>query len=309
MRFWKRSRHGAVAALVVLVFGLAACDESITDLADDIGGQVVAIGDVDALLTGFTEGLSLTSGQIAAVNELAARFGERRGEPGALWRLAGELHGTLTAEQIARIVDRQTEQLEQMAARGGDRLAFGRGAGRFGHGPRGGPGHLLSDATDEQRQAIREVLESFRPQFEALHERLRSGEITLQEFRAQVQELREAVHAELDPLLTAEQRAALDEHRAQREAFMEEAKAVRNEVLGLTDAQIAELEALVEQRMSAPLGDASIAARIAAHREAVAAILSDTQMEIGSLYYALRAAAVRENGRGPRGPFGGFRGV
>jgi Spy/CpxP family protein refolding chaperone len=163
--------------------------------------------------------------------------------------------------------------------------------------------------TDEQRQAIREVLESFQPQFEALHERLRSGEITPEEFRAQAQELRETVHAEIDPLLTDEQRAALDKHRAQREAFMEQAKAVRIEVLGLTDAQIAELEALKEQRMSAPLGDASIAERIAAHREAVAAILSDTQMEIGSLYHALRAGAFRGDGRGPRGPFGGFRGV
>jgi PleD family two-component response regulator len=153
------------------------------------------------------------------------------------------------------------------------------------------------------------VLESFRPRFEALHERLRSGEITPQEFRAQAQELREAVHAEIDPLLTDEQRAALDEHRAQREAFMAQAKAVRIEVLGLTEAQIAELEALVEQRMSAPLGDASIAERIAAHREAVGAILSDTQMEIGSLYHALRAGAFQRDGRGPRGPFGGFRGV
>jgi hypothetical protein len=60
---------------------------------------------------------------------------------------------------------------------------------------------------------------------------------------------------------------------------------------------------------SAPLGDASIAERIAAHREAVAGILSDTQMEIGSLYHALRAGAFRGDGRGSRGPLGGFRGV
>jgi hypothetical protein len=58
-----------------------------------------------------------------------------------------------------------------------------------------------------------------------------------------------------------------------------------------------------------PRGDASIAERIAAHREAAAAILSDTQMEIGSLYHALRAGAFRGNGRGPRGRFGGFHGV
>lgn len=309
MRFSKGSRQGTMATLVVLVFGLSACDEAVTDLADRAGGQEVAVGDVDGLLAGVTEGLSLTSGQTAAVNKLAASFGARMREPGALWRLAGELHATLTAEQIEQIVDRQAERLEQMAARAGDRPAFGRGQGRFGHGPRGGPAQLLPDATDEQRQAIREVLESFRPQFEALHERLRGGEITPQEFRAQAQELREAVHAEIDPLLTAEQRAALDEHRARREAFRQQANAVRIEVLGLTDAQIAELEALKEQRMGAPLGDASIAERVAAHREAVAAILSDTQMEIGSLYHALRAGASRGDGRGPRGPFGGFRGV
>jgi Spy/CpxP family protein refolding chaperone len=289
MKFWKRNCHGTMATLVVVMFGLSACDEAVT--------------------AGVTEGLSLTSGQTAAVNELAASFGARIGEPGALWRLAAELHGTLTSEQIAQIVDRQAERLEQMAARTGDRPAFGRGQGRFGHGPRGGPARLLPDATDEQRQAIREVLESFQPQFEALHEQLRSGEITPQEFRTQARELRQAVHAEIEPLLSDEQRAALDEHRAQREAFMEEAKAVRIEVLGLTDAQIAELEALKEQRMSAPLGDASITERIAAHREAVATILSDTQMEIASLYHALRAGAFRGNGHGPRGPFGGFRGA
>ncbi|MCK5439793.1 MAG: hypothetical protein KAI97_07600, partial [Gemmatimonadetes bacterium] len=85
---------------------------------------------------------------------------------------------------------------------------------------------------------------------------------------------------------------------------------VRIEVLGLTDAQVTELEALKEQWMSTPRGDASIAERIAAHREAAAAILSDTQMEIGSLHHALRARAHREGaGRGPGGPFGGFHGV
>ncbi|MEJ2151866.1 MAG: hypothetical protein P8Y29_02675 [Gemmatimonadota bacterium] len=266
-------------------------------------------GDADGLLAGVTEGLSLTSGQIAVVNELAASFGERMEEPGALWRLAGELHGTLTAEQIVQIVDRQTERLEQIAARAGDRPAFGLGEGRFGHGPRGGPARLLQDATDEQRQAIREVLESSRPEFEVLRERLRNGEITPQEFRAQAQGLRQAVHAKIEPLLTAEQRAALDERHAQRETFMEEARASRIEVLGLTESQIAELEALKEQRMSAPLGDVSIAERIAALREAMAAILSDTQMEITSLYHALRAGVVRADRRGPRGPFGGFRGM
>jgi len=308
MKIWKRTGGWATTALVALTFGFSACDEAVTDLADDTVEQEVAITDVRGVLTEVTEGLSLTSTQTAAVNDLAASFSERMGEPGALWRVAGELHSTLTTEQIAQIVDRQAERLEQMAARAGDGPpAFGRRhggpGGGFGRGLRSGAGKFLPDATDEQRQAIRDVLESHRPEFEALHEQLRSGEITPQEFRAQAQELREAAHAEIEPLLT-------DEHRAGREAFMEEAKAVRIEVLGLTAAQITELEALKEQWMSTPRSDASIAERIAAHREAAAAVLSDTQMEIGSLYHALRARAHRDRaGRGPRAPFGGFHGV
>jgi Spy/CpxP family protein refolding chaperone len=298
MKIWKRADRWATTALVALTFGFSACDEAVTDLADDTVEQEVAITDVRGVLTEVTEGLSLTSSQTSAVNDLAASFSDRMGEPGALWRLAGELRSALTAEQIAQIVDRQAERIEQMAARAGDRPpAFahrhGGPGGGFGRGLRNGAAGFLPDVTDEQRQAIREVLESFRPQFEALHEQLRSGQITPQEFRTQAQELREAAHAEIEPLLTDEQRAAIDEHRAGREAFMEEAKAVRIDVLGLTAAQVAELEALKEQRMSTPLGDASIVERIAAHREAAAAILSDTQMEIGSLYHALRAGAHR----------------
>jgi Spy/CpxP family protein refolding chaperone len=211
MRIWKRTGHWGTTALLALTFGFSACDEAVTDLTDDTLGQEAAVGDVTGLLAGVTEGLSLTSSQTVAVNELAASFGERMGEPGALWRLAGELHGTLTAEQIAHIVDRQAERLEQMAGRAGDGPpGFGRRhggpGGGFGRGLRSGAGKFLPDATDEQRQAIREVLESLRPQFEALHEQLRSGQITSEEFRAQAQELREAAHAKIDPLLTDEQR-------------------------------------------------------------------------------------------------------
>jgi hypothetical protein len=95
-----------MATLVVLIFGLWACDEAVTDLADDTVGQEGAVADVDGLLAGVTEGLSLTSGQTAAVNELAASFGARIGEPGALWRLAPRLvtawAGLATVREVGR---------------------------------------------------------------------------------------------------------------------------------------------------------------------------------------------------------------
>jgi hypothetical protein len=55
MKFWKRNCHGTMATLVVVMFGLSACDEAVTDLAEDTVGQEGAVADVDGLLAGVTE--------------------------------------------------------------------------------------------------------------------------------------------------------------------------------------------------------------------------------------------------------------
>ena len=85
-------------------------------------------------------------------------------------------------------------------AQGGPGGGRGRGAGGFGPG---GPGAGLPlrelNLTDAQREQVRQVMEQYRPQFEALNERVQS---------------------DIRAILTPEQQQQADKLRADREAKM-----------------------------------------------------------------------------------------
>ena len=80
----------------------------------------------------------------------------------------------------------------------------GRGRGAGGFGP-GGPGFGLPlrelNLTDAQREQVRAVMEQYRPQFQALNERLQS---------------------DIRAILTPEQQQQADKLRADREAKMKQ---------------------------------------------------------------------------------------
>ncbi len=303
-------RSAPLLALVVLI-GLSACE---SPTASD---EVIDINTIDTadLSQTLTSELALTTVQQQAVSAIMTTHDGRAHEPGFLWYVAADLQETLTDAQKERLLAR-TDSM--------------RGNGHFGHRSprrRGGNGGGLRDLlTDEQLEAAAAIRETYQPQFEALLEALRSESISRGEFHIQMQALQEAMRAEIEALLTDEQREALEARRAEREQAREEYRqqeqAAMEDALGLSADQITALANLMEQhqanrealREQFEAGDLTeealheaLTALKAAQDEALQALLDETQYEIVQIHDALAHRAKRRGGQGRRGP-GGDRG-
>lgn len=310
----KRNRVGIflITALSMLLF-LTACDSN-SALTGDSQEDEVAL-----LVDGLASDLGLSGSELTEVKGIVEKHGQGNQEPGFLWNMAAELQQNLTEQQKERLFARLRQHQQG-------------GMGQ-GHGPQMDPGHgngpmgdgfLASLLTDEQKEAARAIHESYKELFQALGDAVRDGSLDPADARAQRDLLHEQLRAELDALLTDEQRAALEEHRAEqqveREQFREATLAVRNAVLGLTEEQIAAWEAAVEAlqaeaseiRAGVEAGDYTPAeARNllqALHEQLVselASILTDEQLELVKIHAALHWRMHNgRNGMGPGGPGG-----
>lgn len=290
-----------VMAVLALLF-LAACDSGQlleeTEPLDDDTAQMA-----DALV----QDLALSTQEATALRTSMASHEGLRGEPGFLWRVAADLQASLTAEQKERLFAR-AEQMQQRDHRPRHQrrqaLRFLLGDHLHGDGPLA---DVFATLTDEQRQALETIRESYRPQLRDLMAQRRDGALDAADFREQMQALREAMRAEIEAVLTDEQKAALEAAREQMKADREERRAavaaVRDEVLGLTDEQKtaleelhaehrAELQSLREQLEAGTaepdeLREAFEALR-EAHTEALAAVLTAEQLEIVTIHRILQ---------------------
>lgn len=340
---WNRYVTLVLALMVAVV--VAAC-ESPTAVEDE---AVLADEELAAVAGQLTQELSLTTAQASDVQGAFAQHERRRHEPGFLWYVAADLQQTLTDEQKAELFER-TEGFE---GRGGFPGIHGGPGGSRGFG--GPHGHrlpnildILSDLlTEDQVVAIEAIRDRYKEQFQALMQRRRDGTLTPEDFRTEAQALHEAMKAEVEAVLTADQIAALEalleerraemeakveERRAEMEARREEAKAAMVEVLGLSDADLAELDALLtsfrearkallEQFRSDEIDQEALAAALDGLRADEEAALADffdaTQHEVWQIHRALRVRMAMHHGpqgghRGPGhggpqpgGPFGG----
>lgn len=318
--------------LVALVAVAAACDTG-----EALDETELASTELTALAEDLTQELSLST---EAAQDLRAAFAThegRAGEPGFLWYVARDLQQSLSDEQKEKLFARMDQRGERWFRRG-ERPGFGRRggpmSGRFGDRPRGdGPvAEVLASLTDEQKEAMQAVRETYRPQLQALMQQRRDGTLAPDAVREQMTTLREAMRAEIDAIFTPEQKAALEAARADVKARAEErhdaAQAVMTEVLGLTAAQQADLEALKEEmraemqtlREQVQAGtlerDAVRDAFSALHEarmEAMAEILTAEQVEIVKIHRVLmqhqgrrmaKRAMQRRGGPGGFGPFG-----
>ena len=321
---------GRVLAAALMLTTLAACDSS-----SAVGG-IDGDGSLDATVASIAMDLGFSADETAALSASFAKFGDgddaaAMHEPGFLWRVAAEMQATLTDEQKARLFERLERAGEQR--RGGQGMQQRRpgagGQGGPGMGGQNGPrGNALEQLglSDEQKAAIADIRESYKPQIEAILARRET--LTRAEIKEQLDALHEQIKSEVEGVLTDEQKAQLEELKAEAEARMAEnraerearqaeareaAKLVMIEVLGLTDDQVNALEdlraeaethreairALIESGTDRDEVKAQANAQREAHREAMASILDDTQYEITLIHQAIsqRMQAHRKNGQ------------
>lgn len=168
----------------------------------------------------------------------------------------------------------------------------GHGFGGFGAGF-GGFGDLADiDLSDAQRAALQAVMLEYGPQLMDLMRQLRDGLISQEQFEELAEALGEEIQEAIGKVLTDEQVAAIEELRERARAAAEAERAARIDALGLTDQQLADLEALrgglAEQACETIVAGGSAEDLHAAHQAAVAEILSNDQIEIIEVHGALQ---------------------
>lgn len=149
------------------------------------------------------------------------------------------------------------------------------------------------DLSDEQRAALEAILLEYGPQLMGLVRQLRDGLISEEQFKELAEALGEEIQDAIGNVLTDEQIAAIEALKERARAAIETDLAARVEALGLTDQQLADLEALrsslAEQACETVLAGGSVEDLRAAHQEAAADVLSSDQIEIIEVHDALRA--------------------
>jgi len=333
---WSRGRRALAVGFVLALAGFAgACGGAPTDTLDQTTTADASEADFSIVFGDLTEGLGLTDDQIEAVRSVLEEYRGQGRQPGQLWYAAADLQGILTSDQIAAIEERQTAMRAEMKARrdgmrgrfsGGPLRGHGRGMGSIRGGIRGGN----LDLSDEQITELGQIRGSFAPQLREIRDGVRSGSISRDEARTRVRGTREALHEALTRILTDEQIAVLDEHRADAKGRREEmrsrwegrheaAQAAMVEAVGLTADQVDAIGALGESLRSEgrPLPEEAEAGREARH-QALLDILDNDQAEIWILHGSLSRLVARHQARGrmrdgmrdgfdggPRGGFGG----
>jgi hypothetical protein len=322
--------RGAIVLAGLAAFGLAACGAEDAP-TEPVGGAVVsdellASVDLGSAISELTESLGLSDEQLAAIQGLTARNQGQGPLPGAAWDVAADLQEILTSDQIAELDSQIRAARDRVRMERGERSSSREDAGTESRSraqsSRGmthrGHGYAWLDLTEQQQERVRAILESHRAEIEALREEFGGSDLSLDEMRDRSRAVRAAIRDEIEALLTQEQQdrllernAELGERRASAMEWREQARqrgaaehAAMVDALGLTDAQIEQMDALRENR--------------GAHREAVGEILTDEQQEVVTLHRALiahrfRAAGPESRGRGAgrrgggEGQFGGTR--
>lgn len=301
------------SVLAMLTITLAACDSGAGPDAN--AERELAAEAAAALQTELTQELSLSSAQQGDVQGVMNSQDGQEYEPDFLWALAAELHATLTDEQKQRFFDRTPDERGDLCASGrfGD---VGEGPGGFGlprpggflgghgYGFNGGGSCLDGVLTETQKETVDSLRKSFHL------EAFTSDDLEQEAFRERLQALHDALAAEIDALLTDEQRDALEachaERQAEREAEREARRAAdraamsnaldlnadeETAVFALLDAHKAEVEALVtdfqDDLISCEDFQTTLSALKAAHDASLQEILDETQWEIVLIHRAL----------------------
>jgi Spy/CpxP family protein refolding chaperone len=302
-------------AVVAVIVGMSACDSSDTS---DFESQ-----EIDALYESVSSELSLTTSQSTRLAEALFRHDRSDRSPGYMWTVAAELSEVLTAEQIASLIERTrsidgNEPFRGLRGFPGAGGYYGVGGFMGGSGRHGqSPADEIIELTEEQRQAIRAIHEDFRERMKALRDEREAGTSTDEELLREIRSLHHEMRAELDAVLTDDQKAALEEYRRDKEAefaaFREEVNEVRDAVLGLSAEESEAFDAIMADQLSArevlfeqfQAGDLELAefqdevqALHEARDAALEALLTESQYEIVQIHEAL---AVRMSHKGHHG--------
>ena len=241
-------------------------------------------------------GLSKTSA--SAVNDVLNRHGRggKHKEPGFLWKVAGELADKLSDEEKARLFEKMEEKEIPL---------FGTPKIKKGKKSKDPFSVIKKVLTDDQKVTFKAIKIAYKEKFKVINEQVKDGTLSKEDAKAQKNALKEAFKAEIDALLTDEQKAQLEQNKAdrkeKRKAYKDSTKAVKIAVLGMTQDQVSAFDAanqeardaakaLFEKSKNGDIDKDTLREGLknifAAKNEKMAGIFDDSQLEIIKIHKA-----------------------
>ena len=288
--------------LLLVLFATIGCEKL---MKEDI---FVEDPELQALSDGLDADIGLSKSSINAFNDALNRHGKNgkhRRDPGFLWKVAAELQAELSDDEKQRLFGWMDDQLvpylygANMDKRGGDRP--------------GGPHSSGADIKmlytvldDAQKETLRTILESYRTQMSAVMNKVKDGTLDRDAAKAELAALETAMHAEIDALLTDDQKDAIDAMHAEMKQKMDAMRQAAHDAmigaLEMTSEQEAALEtinkesaeaqkALMEKAKAEEMNredlKEALTQLIADRNSKIETLFNDKQVEIIKIYTAL----------------------
>jgi hypothetical protein len=230
--------------------------------------------------------------------------GKHRRDPGFLWKVSAEMQGKLSNEEKEKLFGWMDDNNVPYLYGGGmDAKARG-GPG----GDRGGMDlrSVFAVLDEAQRESLKSIMDSYKSQMEEVMKKAKDGTIDREAAKAELEALEATMRAEIEALLTDEQRQKLEDMRADMKQKMEEMRQVAHDAmvsaLEMTSDQESGLEiinnesgeaqkALIEKAKAEDMSreDLKDALKqlIADRNSKIEALFSERQIEIIKIYTAL----------------------
>ena len=302
-----------ILPISTFLFLAIGCDNPLNNDAVDLDSQ-----ELQGFSSELASDLGLSKSSTKSLNDVLNRHGRggKHREPGFLWKMAGELAVTLTDEEKVRLFEKMDEKDIPLFSDNKKRGAKSKG-GKKGKNDFGGIVRVL---TDDQKATFKAIMVAYKEKFKAIHSEIKDGSLTKEDAGIEMKALREAMTAEIDALLTDEQKTQLEQNKADREAYHESSKEVMVDVLVLSADQVSLFDsinseardaakALFEQAKNGDLDRESLRAALknlfTEKNDKLEALFTDGQLEIIKIHKALELRMKRH--RGQKGEKGGGR--
>ena len=288
--------------LTIAIFATIGCDKLMKD-------ETILVDDPE--LQAFSEGLNtdvgLSKKSINALNDALNRHGKdgkHRRDPAFLWKVAAEMQKKLTSEEKDRLLGWMDDNNVPYLYGGGMDAKARRGPG----GDRGGMDlrAVFAVLDEAQRESLKSIMDSYRGQMEEVMKKAKDGTIDREAAKAELEALEATMRAEIEALLTDEQRQKLEDMQADMKQKMEEMRQAAHDAmvsaLEMTSDQESGLETINNESGEAQRGliekaraedmsredlQDALKQLIADRNSKIEALFSDKQIEIIKIYTAL----------------------
>ena len=289
--------------LLLVLFATIGCEKL---MKEDI---FVEDPELQALSDGLDADIGLSKSSINAFNDALNRHGKNgkhRRDPGFLWKVAAELQAELSDDEKQRLFGWMDDQLVPYLY--GANMDDTRDVRATGGPHRGGVDikMLYTVLDDAQKETLRTILESYRTQMSAVMNKVKDGTLDRDAAKAELEALETAMHAEIDALLTDDQKDAIDVMHAEMKQKMDAMRQAAHDAmigaLEMTSEQEAALEtinkesaeaqkALMEKAKAEEMNredlKEALTQLIADRNSKIETLFNDKQVEIIKIYTAL----------------------